>query len=83
LSVPQIRRAARAAPAAPALADAGLTVVSSGGNHCLDFGHAALADTVAWLTEACACVAGACACAGPPLIFRADDPAARELDASA
>lgn len=38
--------------AAPALRDAGIDVVSLAGNHCLDFGYEALADTLRHLTNA-------------------------------
>jgi len=59
-AVPNARLAMRAAPAlAPALADAGFTIMSSAGNHCLDYGHGALRDTLRHLAEANVATVGA------------------------
>lgn len=50
---PNARLAMRAPAAmAPALRDGGIDVVSVAGNHCLDFGYEALADTLQHLAEA-------------------------------
>lgn len=50
---PNARLAVRAPMAmAPALRDAGIDVVSLAGNHCLDFGYEALADTLQHLAQA-------------------------------
>ena len=44
---PQVRIAFRASPeGAPGLKDAGFDVVSLAGNHCMDYGHDALLDTI-------------------------------------
>jgi poly-gamma-glutamate synthesis protein (capsule biosynthesis protein) len=57
--LPQVRHTARAKPEdADALAEAGLDVVTFAGNHTLDFGTAAMLDTVAILRSAGLEVAG-------------------------
>lgn len=58
--LPQARHAVLAAPAgARALADAGFNVISCAGNHCLDWGPAALLETLSHLESAGIAVIGA------------------------
>lgn len=57
--LPQVRHTVRAKPQdAKALVDAGFDVVSFAGNHCLDFGAAAMLDTAEHLRAAGAKVVG-------------------------
>lgn len=58
--VPNARLAMRAPSAlAPVLADAGFTMMSFAGNHCLDWGYEAFADTRAHMADAGVELAGA------------------------
>ncbi|GIL41611.1 CapA family protein [Roseiterribacter gracilis] len=58
--VPNAKLAMRATSAlAPVLADAGFTMMSFAGNHCLDWGFDAFADTLAHMESAKVAIAGA------------------------
>lgn len=58
--VPNAKLAMRAPSAlAPALADAGFTMMSFAGNHCLDWGYDAFDDTLRHMSEAGVLLAGA------------------------
>ena len=58
--VPNARLAMRSgSPLAPALAEAGFTMMSFAGNHCLDWGYDAFADTLTHMRTAGVRIAGA------------------------
>jgi poly-gamma-glutamate capsule biosynthesis protein CapA/YwtB (metallophosphatase superfamily) len=59
-AVPNAKLAMRASPAmAPAVRAAGIDVMSFAGNHCLDFGHEAFADTLSHSAQSGLAVCGA------------------------
>ena len=59
-AVPNAKLAMRAPPAmAPAAKTAGIDVVSFAGNHCLDYGYDAFADTLQYAADAGLAVCGA------------------------